>query len=81
LRLRFSAGVTSIASKGSPPVTVKYEPGLPGAFSLHCLNASGTRWYIRLRSGLRSGAVLTLVVAGGPRSGHSEFGIAIEAGG
>jgi hypothetical protein len=79
--LLLSAGVTAVTSEGSPPALVQHEPGLPGAFCLHSLNASGVRWYIRLRSGFWDGAVLTLVMSAGPGPGHSGLGVSVEAEG
>jgi len=78
---RLDAGIIGVSRKGDAPSVVQYEPRLSGEFGLVSLNASGTRWYARLRSGLRFGVGLTARVAGGPQRGRVEAGIGIEVGG
>ena len=80
-RTRLDAGVLAVSRQGDAPSSVQYEPRLSGEFGLVSLNASGARWYARLRSGLRLGVGLTARVAGGPERGRLEVGIGIEAGG
>lgn len=79
-RLSWTSGLTSTEARGSAPVVVQYEPGLPGEFSLRSLNDSGVRWYIRLSAALRWGLCMTLRAGAGPGRERSEFGVAIEAG-
>ncbi len=80
-RTRLDAGILAVSREHDAPSVVQYEPRLPGEFGLVSLNASGARWYARLRSGLRLGVGLTVRVAGGPERGRVEAGVGIEVGG
>jgi hypothetical protein len=75
------AGATSVMTTGSVRPAVQYEPRLPGEFGLRSLNASGTRWYIRVQTRGPFGAGVTVRAAGGPERGETEFGIGIDARG
>jgi hypothetical protein len=80
-RTRLDVGVLGVSRQGDAAPIVQYEPRLSGEFGLVSLNASGARWYARLRSGLGFGVGITARVAGGPEHGRVEVGIGIEAGG
>jgi hypothetical protein len=73
-----SLGVTSSTVRDSAPRDVAYEPGLPGEFSLRALNASGTRWYIRLKAGVSSSVGLSARLSGGPGRGDYAFGFSLD---
>jgi len=77
----YDAGLTSVAVRGDAPSLVCYEPRLPGEFGLVSLNASGTRWYIRIRTGLPSGCGLSVRLSGGPERGRMQFGVGLDAKG
>lgn len=74
-------GVTAVVKTGSVRPEVQYEPRLPGEFGLRSLNASGTRWYIRVQTRGPLGAGVTVRAAGGPERGGTEFGVGIDARG
>jgi hypothetical protein len=80
-RCSIATGVVAVTRKGDIQAIALYEPGLPGAFSLRALNASGTRWYIRSQVGLLSRAALTARIGGGPRPGQIEIGVGIDVEG
>ncbi len=73
-----SAGVTSVTRSGSLPAFVGYEPSLPGEFALRSLNASGVRWYIRVRRNLTPGFDIAARLGGGPGRASTEFAIGID---
>ena len=77
----YVAGLTSVALRGDAPSLVQYEPRLPGEFGLASLNASGTRWYIRIQTGLPGGWGLSLRLSGGPERGQTRFGVGLDARG
>lgn len=74
-------GITSVVKTGNTPSLVRYEPRLPGEFGLRSLNASGTRWYIRVQVKGPFGSGLTFRLGGGPGKGRTEMGIGIDARG
>ena len=80
-RSRYTAGLTSMTSQGAVPSLIQYEPRLPGEFGLTSLNVPGTRWYIRVKTGLPAGLGLSVRLSGGPERGMTEFGIGIDARG
>ncbi len=80
-RSSYTAGVTSMTSQGTVPPLVQYEPRLPGEFGLSSLNVPGTRWYIRVRMGLRAGLGLSARLSGGPERGQTQFGLGLDARG
>jgi hypothetical protein len=73
-----SVGVASTTTDGSVPQVVQYEPALPGEFSLRSLNASGTRWYIRLKAGVSGSAGVSARVSGGPERGEYALGVSVD---
>jgi hypothetical protein len=75
------AGLTSAARSGRAPTSVHYEPALPGEFALASLNTPGTRWYIRIRTGLSSSCGLSVRLSGGPGRGRTHFGVGLDARG
>ncbi|MFH1502377.1 MAG: helix-hairpin-helix domain-containing protein [Candidatus Eisenbacteria bacterium] len=76
-----SVGATTVASVGSASPEVQYEPALPGEFALRTLNASGTRWYIRLKVGVSESLGLSARVSGGPERGEYALGVSLDAKG
>ena len=80
-RSSYMVGVTSMTSQGTVPPLVQYEPRLPGEFGLSSLNVPGTRWYIRVRMGLRAGLGLSARLSGGPERGQTQFGLGLDARG
>ncbi len=74
-------GLTSVTERGDGDLIVQYEPSLPGEFALRSLNQSGTRWYIRVVSGLSERAAVTVRLSGGPDPGTMQFGVSVEAKG
>jgi hypothetical protein len=76
-----TAGAVTVSRRGAVPTEACYEPRLPGEFGLATLSASGARWYIRATTEALGGVDLTLRLAGGPRSGEFDLGIAVEARG
>lgn len=80
-RARLDAGCFVVSRRGDAPTLTVYEPRLPGEFGLVSLNASGARWYARLRAGLGAGVGISARVAGGPGRGRLDAGAAIEYGG
>jgi len=77
----YTAGLAAMASQGSVPSFIKYEPRLPGEFGLTSLNVSGTRWYIRVQTGLPAGLGLSVRLSGGPERGQTQFGLGLDARG
>jgi hypothetical protein len=77
----YAAGLVSASLTGSAPTLVRYEPRLPGEFGLTSLNAPGTRWYIRVQTGLRAGWGLSARASGGPGRGTMQFGLGLDARG
>jgi hypothetical protein len=77
----YAAGLTSASLQGSAPSLVQYEPRLPGEFGLTSLNAAGTRWYIRVQTGLREGWGISARLSGGPSRGALQFGLGLDARG
>ena len=74
-------GLTSVTERGDGGLIIQYEPSLPGEFALRSLNESGTRWYIRMVSGLSERAAVTIRLSGGPDPGTMQFGVSLEAKG
>jgi hypothetical protein len=80
-RSSYTAGLTSMTSQGTVPSFIQYEPRLPGEFGLASLNVPGTRWYIRVQTGLSAGLGLTVRLSGGPERGQTQFGLGLDARG
>lgn len=80
-RSLITAGVTTATSRGEVAPVVLYEPGLPGTFALRTLNASGTRWYIRLKVGASERMGFTARLSGGPGRGEYSLGLSVDAKG
>ena len=77
----YTAGLTSMSSRGNTPPFVQYEPRLPGEFGLASLNGEGARWYIRIQMGLPAGWGLSARLSGGPERGQTQFGLGLDARG
>ncbi len=73
-----SAGVAATTSWGRHDPVVYYEPSLPGDFSLHTLNISGSRCYIRVRTGVTEVTSLAARLSCCPARGEYSFGISID---
>jgi len=80
-RSSYTAGLTSMTSQGTVPSFIQYEPRLPGEFGLTSLNVPGTRWYIRVQTGLPAGLGLSVRLSGGPERGQTQFGLGLDARG
>ena len=80
-RSSYTAGLTSMTSQGAVPPFIQYEPRLPGEFGLTSLNVPGTRWYIRVQTGLPGGLGLSVRLSGGPERGQTQFGLGLDARG
>ncbi len=80
-RSSYTAGLTSMTSQGIVPSFIQYEPRLPGEFGLTSLNVPGTRWYIRVQTGLPAGLGLSVRLSGGPERGQTQFGLGLDARG
>ncbi len=77
-RSLLSVGATSATSWGSVPAIVQYEPRLPGEFALRTLNASGARWYIRLKIGASGRMGISIRLSGGPGRGEYALGASLD---
>lgn len=76
-----SVGATTVTRAGSVPPTVQYEPALPGEFALRTLNASGARWYIRLKASIFESTGISARFSGGPERGEYAFGVSLDVKG
>jgi hypothetical protein len=76
-----AAGLTSVTERGDGDIITQYEPSLPGEFAVRSLNEPGTRWYIRVVSGLSKRTAVTVRLSGGPDPGTMQMGVSLEAKG
>ena len=77
-RCLLSFGATSANISGQCERLVTYEADLPGRFALRTLNASGTRWYIRLTDAISEWAGLTGRISGGPTRGRLAVALSLD---